>query len=169
MNPLTTDTIWEALQTVKDPEIPAVSLVEMGIVRDVSLAADGTSATVTLTPTFAGCPAMLEMETLVREKLLALGVTTAVVKKTLHPPWSSDWITPAGRQKLRAFGLAPPPKQSKQSGLTASNVVTFFEAVPCPYCNGTHTSLKNSFGSTLCRAIHYCHDCQDSFEQFKPV
>lgn len=164
MNSLTTDTIWEALQEVKDPEIPAVSLVEMGIVREVVMGAEG-AVTVTITPTFAGCPALLEMEELIRAKLGELGVPTAVVKKTHHPPWSSDWITPAGREKLRQFGLAPPPRHGGQF----SNVVTFFEAVPCPYCGGTNSSLKNSFGSTLCRAIHYCHDCQDSFEQFKPL
>lgn len=158
---LTAEAIWLALQEVKDPEIPAVSLVEMGIVRAVEL--ENGQVTVTMTPTFSGCPALVEMERLIREKVLEVGAAAAVVKTVLYPPWTSDWITAEGRQKLKAFGLAPP-------AVHGGNInVTFFEVVACPYCNSTNTTLKNSFGSTLCRAIFYCNSCQQPFEQFKAL
>lgn len=152
--------IWEALQTVKDPEIPVVSVVEMGIVRDVSLIDSGVQ--VTLTPTFAGCPALHVMQMEVAHCLAALGLENAQVVVALSPHWTSDWITPEARAKLKAFGLAPPGP--------ASQINVFFQdPSACPYCGSFDTELKNSFGSTLCRAIHYCRACQQPFEQFKPL
>ena len=153
--------IWQALEEVKDPEIPVVSLLEMGIVRGVDVGEDG-RVTVTMTPTFAGCPALLEMERLIVEKLAELGAEGAV-QTILYPPWTSDWITAEGREKLRAFGLAPP-------AVHGGNInVTFFEPVACPRCRSTQTTLQNAFGSTLCRAIYTCHTCQETFEQFKAL
>ena len=159
---ITIETIWEALDEVKDPEIPAVSLVEMGIIRDVSLA--GNDVTVKMTPTFSGCPALHVMQDDVRARLLALGLEQVTVEMVLTPPWSSDWISEEGREKLRRFGLAPPPKHGGNLIAVAS-----IDVAACPRCGSTHTSLKNSFGPTLCRMIRYCHDCQDAFEQFKPL
>jgi ring-1,2-phenylacetyl-CoA epoxidase subunit PaaD len=153
--------LWDALQEVKDPEIPAVSLVEMGIVREVEL--KGNEVVVTMTPTFSACPALIEMKTLIKDKMLAMGADSVEVKSVLSPAWTSDWITEAGRRKLKAFGLAPPPQHG------GNIVLTFFDPVTCPYCDSQNTSLKNSFGSTLCRMIYYCNDCQDSFEQFKAL
>lgn len=153
--------LWDALQEVKDPEIPAVSLVEMGIVREVLLT--GRQVVVTMTPTFSGCPALVEMKTLIKDKMLEMGADSVEVKSVLAPAWTSDWITEAGRRKLKAFGFAPPPQHG------GNIVLTFFEPVTCPYCDAQNTSLKNSFGSTLCRMIYYCNDCQDSFEQFKAL
>lgn len=161
MSLLTAEHIWSALDSVMDPEIPVVSLVEMGIVRQVTVAGD--SVTVTMTPTFSGCPALVEMERLIIDKVRRLGAQHVTVEKSLAPPWSSDWINVAGRRKLKEFGLAPPPRHD------GNLVVTFFDVAACPYCGSTNTSLKNSFGSTLCRAIYYCHACQDSFEQFKAL
>lgn len=155
------ETIWAALAEVADPEIPVVSLVEMGIVRGVAL--EGQNVTVTITPTFSGCPALHAMQADIITRLKALGCAEVRVETVLHPPWSSDWISDEARRKLKAFGLAPPPRHGGHIALT------FFDPVACPYCDSTNTSVKNSFGPTLCRAIHYCHNCQQPFEQFKPL
>lgn len=155
------DDIWRALAEIADPEIPVVSVVEMGIVRDVALADDG--VIVFMTPTFAGCPALDAMRSAIVDKLRALGIERVEVKTVLTPPWSSDWISDAARAKLKAFGLAPPPKHG-------GNLQLFFpDAVMCPYCNSTNTRVTNNFGPTLCRAIYVCRDCKQPFEQFKPL
>ncbi len=155
------DEIWRALDEVTDPEIPVVSLVEMGIVRAVEIQDD--TVIVTMTPTFAGCPALYVMRGAIVEKLTARGAARVEVKTVLTPRWSSDWITDAARAKLKAFGLAPPPKHG-------GDVQLFFpEQVACPYCNSTNTRATNHFGSTLCRAIYFCRDCQQPFELFKAL
>ncbi|MBI4675913.1 MAG: phenylacetate-CoA oxygenase subunit PaaJ [Chloroflexi bacterium] len=155
------DDIWRALDEIADPEIPVVSLVEMGIVRDVQIQND--AVIVSMTPTFAGCPAFEQMRAAIVEKLRALGVERVEVKIVLTPPWSSDWIAESARAKLKSFGLAPPPQHG-------GNVQLFFpDAVACPYCNSTNTRVTNHFGPTLCRAIYFCRNCQQPFEQFKPL
>lgn len=155
------DDIWRALGEITDPEIPVVSLVEMGIVREVRVDDDG--VTVFMTPTFAGCPALDMMRAAIVEKLRAMGIARVEVKTLLNPPWSSDWIAETARAKLKAFGLAPPPKHG-------GNAQLFFdEAVACPYCNSTNTRVTNPFGPTLCRAIYFCRNCQQPFEQFKAL
>lgn len=153
--------IWQALSTVMDPEIPVVSLMEMGIIREVVV--ENGRVSVTMTPTFSGCPALVEMETLIQEAVGALGYDDVVVEKQFNPAWTSDWITDEGRAKLKAFGLQPPDRHD------GNLVTTFFDVVSCPRCDSKNTSIKNSFGSTLCRAIWYCNDCQEPFEQFKPL
>jgi ring-1,2-phenylacetyl-CoA epoxidase subunit PaaD len=159
---LTTDAIWQVLDEVKDPEIPVVSLVEMGIIRQVEIA--GETVIVTMTPTFSGCPALHVMKSDIENRLHKEGITAVEVRQVLDPPWSSDWITPEARQKLKQFGLAPPPRHDGNL-----QEILLIDTVVCPYCDSTNTTLKNSFGPTLCRAIHYCHDCQQPFEQFKPL
>jgi ring-1,2-phenylacetyl-CoA epoxidase subunit PaaD len=154
--------IWNALNDVKDPEIPVVSLVEMGIVRDVMW--DGETAVVTITPTFAGCPALQTMRQNITTRLHQLGIQQVHINTVVDPPWSSDWLNDEAREKLRQFGLAPPPRHNGNFIALAS-----LEAIACPRCGNSHTTLKNAFGSTLCRAIWYCHNCQDAFEQFKPL
>lgn len=158
---LTAGAVWRALQEVKDPEIPVVSVVEMGIIRDVRV--DGPGARILMTPTFSGCPALHVMRAGIEEKVQSLGFEDVVVETTLHPPWSSDWITDSGRQKLKEFGLAPPAKHGGDVS------VTFYEPVACPYCDSQNTIVKNTFGPTLCRAIYYCQACQQPFEQFKAL
>jgi ring-1,2-phenylacetyl-CoA epoxidase subunit PaaD len=116
-----------------------------------------------MTPTFSGCPALAVMEQDIKEKLAEEGATAVTVETVLHPPWSSDEISEAGRRKLKEFGLSPPQRHGGDVSLT------FFEPVACPYCDSTNTTVKNTFGSTLCRAIHYCNDCRQPFEQFKPL
>lgn len=162
---ITPEAIWLALEDVKDPEIPVVSVVEMGIVRGVRLRAgeDGHEAIVEMTPTFSGCPALHVMREEIAACVRDLGVPAVRVETVLHPPWTTDWITDAGRQKLKAFGLAPPRRHG------GNVTVTFYEPVTCPYCDSGNTSVRNTFGSTLCRAIYYCSDCRQPFEQFKAL
>lgn len=162
MEAVTVNDIWQILDEVKDPEIPVVSLVEMGIIRDVEI--DGDKVLVTMTPTFSGCPALQVMKTDIEEKLQERGLPSVEVKQVLDPPWSSDWITDEARQKLKAFGLAPPKKHGGNL-----QEILLFDTVSCPYCDSQNTTVKNTFGSTLCRAIYYCNDCQQPFEQFKPL
>lgn len=158
---LTEEQVWQALKEVMDPEIPVVSLVDLGVVRDVQV--EGDRVTVTMTPTFSGCPALAVMQQALREKVLALGAAEVEVRTVLEPAWSSDWIRPEAREKLRKFGLAPPPVHGGELNIALE------EPVACPYCGSYNTTLKNSFGSTLCRAIYYCNACQQPFEQFKPL
>ncbi len=161
LSPITTDQIWHILNTIADPEIPVISLVELGVARDVSL--DGDRITVTITPTFAGCPAMHHMREEIVEKLKAIGARQIEVKTSLNPPWTSEWIGEAARLKLQQFGLAPPPHHDGRID------VALLEVVPCPSCGSKDTTLENSFGPTLCRSIHYCNACRQSFERFKPL
>lgn len=153
--------LWELLHEVKDPEIPVVSLVELGIVRAVE--ADGTAVRVTITPTFSGCPALLVMQADIVARLEAAGYDQVEIAVSYDVPWTSDWITPQARQKLKEFGLAPPARHGGNIQLMIPDLVT------CPYCDSADTELKNSFGPTLCRAIYVCHACRQPFEQFKAI
>lgn len=154
--------IWRALEEVRDPEIPVVSVVEMGIIRAVDVSAAGVN--VTMTPTFAGCPALEVMRSDIAAAVRRLGAESVVVTTALHPAWTTEWISATGREKLRQFGLAPPPRHDGNAA-----AVAFFDLAECPRCGSTRTSLRNAFGPTLCRMIWYCHECQDAFEQFKPL
>lgn len=153
--------IWAALDAVPDPEMPFVSLVELGIVRRVDL--QGGAISVTITPTFSGCPAYEVMGEQIEAAVLALGADEVSVLVTHDPPWTSEWITPVARAKLLENGLAPPPRHAGD----------FAEAlllpVSCPRCDSMDTQLQNSFGTTPCRMIFTCKDCLEPFEQFKPL
>lgn len=153
--------IWQALDDIKDPEIPVVSVVEMGIVRAVQV--EDNRVTVTFTPTFSGCPALDVMREQIHNRLKALGIADVEVKTVLHPPWTSDWITDAARAKLKAFGLAPPARHGGNVRLI------LLDQAPCPRCGSNDTSIRNSFGSTLCRTIYTCNACRETFEQFKAL
>lgn len=154
--------IWRLLDEVKDPELPVVSVVEMGIVREVEVGQE--EVTVTITPTFSGCPALEVMRSDITATLKGAGVPEVNVRTVLSPPWSSDWISEEARAKLKAFGIAPPATQDQQAG----NVM-FYEPADCPYCGSSDTSIKNTFGPTLCKAIYYCNACQQPFEAFKRI
>ena len=158
---LTVEEIWQALEEVKDPEIPVVSLVEMGIIRRVEVS--GGTIVVSMTPTFAGCPALHVMKAEVEQRLREMGAESVETKWVYSPPWTSDWIADEARAKLKAFGLAPPVKHSGDVNLI------LLEEAACPYCGSRNTTIKNTFGPTLCRAIYYCDDCRQPFEQFKPL
>lgn len=152
--------LWEALDEVKDPELPVVSVVELGVVRQLEHSADG--VTVRLTPTFSGCPALAAMREAIREKLLSLGLRNVSVETVLSPPWTSDWITQAGREKLERYGVAPP-------GPAPGLIDLGLEPVRCPRCGSFDTATKNSFGPTRCKSLHVCNACREPFEAFKAV
>ena len=161
---LTKSVILDWLQAVKDPEIPTISLIDLGVVRGVEIDATTSKVSVHLTPTFAGCPAMEYMKRDVERTLLAHGVPEVAVEISLREAWTSDMITDAGRAALRQHKLSPPPVLGNQV-----LDLNFLEYAECPNCHGHNTELRTPFGATLCRAVHYCHDCRQLFEQFKPV
>lgn len=152
--------IWNVLQSVTDPEIPVISVVEMGMIADVRI--DGDRAVVDLTPTFAGCPAIDLIRREIREAVLSTRERDVIVNVVYDPPWSTDRISDVGRKKLTEFGLAPPRD-------CCVNGVDTLEKVECPFCKSTETDLESIFGPTLCRSIHYCRACLQSFEHFKSV
>jgi ring-1,2-phenylacetyl-CoA epoxidase subunit PaaD len=161
MDKITEKKIWELLDKVKDPEIQVVSLVEMGIVRDVKV--EGDVVQVSIAPTFSGCPALQVMREEAISRFKEAGIFKATVTLNLSMPWSSDRITPEGRRKLKEFGLAPP---AMHAGKIQEALLL---PVTCPRCGSQDTSLKNSFGPTLCRALFVCNACGEPFEQFKPI
>jgi ring-1,2-phenylacetyl-CoA epoxidase subunit PaaD len=160
---VTAETVWSALAEVEDPEIPVVSIVELGVVRDVQV--EGHRVHVEFTPTFLGCPALEVMRDQMASKIEELGAE-ADVEVVMDDSWSTDRITPAGREKLRAAGFAPPaPREA-----TAPKLVQLQSSVfRCPYCGSTDTKLENIFGPTPCRSIRYCTSCRQPFEQFKTI
>lgn len=160
----TRDEILAILDDVKDPEIPVVSVVELGIVRDVDVSAD--RVTVTITPTYSGCPAMREIEADIERAMNERGVATLEIRTRYSPAWTTDWITSEGRAKLEAYGIAPPGPVEK-SELVA--IRKRRSLVVCPYCTSTATERKSEFGSTACKAIWFCRSCQQPFEEFKPL
>lgn len=158
---VTSQQIEEWLQEVKDPEIPVVSLVDLGVITGVDI--DDDAVTVTMTPTFAGCPAMDVMRQDVVSVLQNHGIANVETRVTFDQQWNSNRITEKGRKALKKFGLAPPPR------LDAILDIDVLEQVPCPYCDSTDTTLSTPFGPTLCRSMHYCNSCKQAFEQFKPL
>jgi ring-1,2-phenylacetyl-CoA epoxidase subunit PaaD len=157
---VTADRVWKALAEIPDPEIPAVSLVDLGVVREVEV--DQDRVRVTFTPTFLGCPAVDVMRQLMVERIRELGVETDV--EVSPEGWSSDRITDDGRRKLRESGFAPP------AGPGPATLVQIQSAVHrCPYCRSENTRLENLFGPTPCRSIRYCNACRQPFEQFKTL
>jgi len=158
--------VWAALEDLADPEIPVVSLRDLGILRDMRHGPDGVE--VIITPTYSGCPAMSQIEDDVRSTLEKCGIPARVVTQ-LAPAWTTDWMTESGKEKLRAYGIAPP-----HATPAGSSVVRFIAkqaplaAVPCPHCGSANTVETSHFGSTACKALYKCRDCQEPFDYFKP-
>lgn len=159
---VTTEEIKEWLDVVKDPEIPVLSLNDLGVITGIELKDDG-HVTVNMTPTFAGCPAMDVMKSDVEEVLKDKGISNFNVNLSFETQWNSNMITEKGRKALKDFGLAPPPKHD-----LIVDIDIIAEA-KCPYCNSSNTEMKTPFGPALCRSMHYCNDCKQAFEQFKPL
>ena len=157
--------VFEILQEVLDPEVPAISVVDLGIVRGAEV--DGSSVTVRVTPTYSGCPATQVIEREIADALKRHGFTEVIVKTVFSPPWTSDWIRDEAREKLRAYGIAPPGKAD--GGLELVPLRGPTKAVPCPYCGSSNTSRESEFGSTACKSIHVCHACRQPFEHFKAI
>ncbi len=160
---MSADAVWAALAEIPDPEIPVISLVDLGVIRDVAV--DGDRVHVEFTPTFLGCPALEAMRRAMEEKLTELGAEPEV-EVIADDSWSTDRISPAGREKLREAGFAPPPLRS--AGPTTL-VQLSSNAFRCPYCGSTETKLENIFGPTPCRSIRWCASCRQPFEQFKTI
>ena len=158
--------VWAALEDLADPEIPVISLRDLGILREVRNGADGLE--VVITPTYSGCPAMGQIEDDVRSTLKSKGISARIVTQ-LAPAWTTDWMTEAGKEKLRAYGIAPPHQTP-----ATSSVVHFIGrpvkavVVPCPQCGSSNTVESSRFGSTACKALYKCLDCQEPFDYFKP-
>jgi ring-1,2-phenylacetyl-CoA epoxidase subunit PaaD len=158
------DQVWDALGRVPDPEVPAISIVELGIVRDVSVT-DG-RVRIEVTPTYSGCPATEMISTMIREELASVGLDDVDLVTTLSPPWTTDWIAPEGKRKLAQYGIAPPHKVVKFVGVPVSRMRK--SAVACPRCGSKATSLISQFGSTACKAQYRCDACREPFDYFKP-
>jgi ring-1,2-phenylacetyl-CoA epoxidase subunit PaaD len=160
---VTRDEVWEALAGIPDPEIPTISIVDLGVVRDVAV--ENGTVRVEFTPTFLGCPALEVMREQMADRIRELGAEPEV-RVVLDDSWSTDRITAAGREKLRDSGFAPPaPREATAPKLVQLQTGAF----KCPYCGSTETRLENIFGPTPCRSLRYCESCRQPFEQFKTI
>lgn len=155
--PLTTQ-VFDVLSRVPDPEIPAVSVVDLGIVRGVR---EGDHPAVRITPTYTGCPATIAIEAAIRRALDEAGLADMEISVELSPAWTTDWISDEGREKLRAYGIAPPPKGAAKDSLKAEQAVT------CPLCGSSEVEEISRFGSTPCKALMRCKTCAEPFDRFK--
>lgn len=162
MNNLATEKIWSLLEEVNDPEVPVLSVLDLGIVRDVQV--EGDKVIVTITPTYSGCPAMDVIRINIRLALLQHGYEHVEIRTVLSPAWTTDWMTEKGKNKLQAYGIAPPTpvQQVCHPGLFHRE-----EAIACPRCRSHHTTLISEFGSTACKALYRCEDCKEPFDYFK--
>lgn len=165
---------WDVLEAVPDPEIPVVSIRELGILRDVRRAEDG-QLEVVITPTYSGCPAMSQIAEDIERALAAAGIVPHRVATVLAPAWTTDWITAEAREKLRRYGIAPPLGHCAGQPAPAEAAIRFVPragaagATPaCPQCGSVHTERLAQFGSTACKALYRCLDCREPFDYFKP-
>ena len=160
--------IWNILEEVKDPEVPVLSVIDLGIVRNVELTpalsgGEGPEVRLTITPTYSGCPAMDIISMDIRLKLIEKGYRNVSIQQQLSPAWTTDWMSEQGKEKLKAFGIAPPnPKQQFCKAEMFQQ-----EVVQCPRCNSYHTELISQFGSTACKSMYRCLDCKEAFDHFK--
>lgn len=150
------------LDAVKDPEVPVLSVVELGVVRQVQVC--NNAATVTITPTYSGCPALHVMEEDIVAALQAGGFSPVEVKTVYAPAWTTDWMTQEAREKLRAYGIAPPGKVGAEALVPLGPTR---RAVACPFCGSPNTSIESEFGPTACKSLYSCHNCHQPFEHFK--
>jgi ring-1,2-phenylacetyl-CoA epoxidase subunit PaaD len=153
--------IWEILSEVEDPEIPVLTVIDMGIIRSVSI--EGDLTTVVISPTYSGCPAMKTIETDIAEILEEKKVGNFKIITQLSPAWTTDWMSESGKEKLRQTGIAPPVGSSSDKGLLMSKIKT----VNCPRCGSADTHLISQFGTTACKALYKCNTCLDPFDYFK--
>jgi ring-1,2-phenylacetyl-CoA epoxidase subunit PaaD len=155
--------IWDILEKIPDPEIPVISIVDLGVVRGVEKNAEG--YVIQITPTYSGCPAMNAIQMDIHNTLQAKGILNFKIEMVYTPAWSSNWMSAEAREQLRAYGIAPPNEQIKHK----LNVLTgdYDEEVKCPHCGSEHTSLTSQFGSTACKALYKCNQCLEPFDYFK--
>lgn len=155
-------TVWSLLEQIKDPEIPVLSIVDLGIVRNV--VTDDEQLIITITPTYTGCPAMDMIAANIKMEMMASGFSKVKVELVISPAWTTDWMTEKGKQQLKEYGIAPPnPRQQ----VCNDQLFAPDEAVQCPHCGSWHTRRISEFGSTACKALYQCEDCQEPFDYFK--
>lgn len=160
----TREHIFSVLSEIPDPEIPVISIVELGVIRDVNLI-DDTSIEVTITPTYSGCPAMKQMEDDVRSKLKESGFNQIKITTTYNPAWTTDWLSPEAKSKLQNYGIAPPEESTNDKSFITGK----HKAITCPRCKSKNTQLISQFGSTACKALYQCKDCLEAFDYFKCI
>ncbi len=158
--------VWEILETVSDPEVPVLSVVDLGIIRKVAVIAEAPEVLVSLfiTPTYSGCPAIDMMNIQIRMALLEAGFKNIRIDQILSPAWTTDWMSKKGKEKLKAYGIAPPHLQKTNA---SQDSFQDDEVIACPLCNSVHTRLVSQFGSTACKALYQCNDCKEPFDYFK--
>ncbi len=162
MSNLTKADIYRLLEAVTDPEIPVLTVQDLGVIRDVLIGEAG-AVEVVITPTYSGCPAMDMIEVNIRATLQDAGISPVRVRTVLDPPWTTDWISEEGKAKLRAYGIAPPVEETPDKGRLFSNA----PEVPCPHCGASDTRMLSPFGSTPCKAQYQCRVCLEPFDYFK--
>ena len=158
------DRMLAVLDTVMDPEVPVLSVVELGIIREVEVRDD--TVHVTVTPTYSGCPAMRVIEDDITSALREHGAANVKITTQHSPAWTTDWMPALAREKLRAYGIAPPGAVAHDAPVAIGRRRP---AVRCPYCGSAATEMRSEFGSTACKAIHVCTSCEQPFEEFKPI
>jgi ring-1,2-phenylacetyl-CoA epoxidase subunit PaaD len=158
--------IWSILETVNDPEVPVLTIIDLGIVRDVKLS-EG-EIEIIITPTYTGCPAMDMIAMNIRLAMAEHGYKKIKITSVLSPAWTTNWMSEAGKEKLKAYGIAPPISRSHSDGMPRyTKLFSEPEAVQCPHCNSNNTKLISQFGSTACKALYQCADCREPFDYFK--
>ncbi|HEX4875447.1 MAG TPA: 1,2-phenylacetyl-CoA epoxidase subunit PaaD [Chitinophagaceae bacterium] len=154
--------LWDLLKEVKDPEIPVLSIIDLGIVRDIKMSDD--EPEIIITPTYTGCPAMDMIAATIKMEMATLGFKNVKVTHVISPAWTTDWMSEEGKRKLKEYGIAPPnPKQQ----VCNDKLFAADEAVQCPHCESWHTHCISEFGSTACKALYQCDDCREPFDYFK--
>ena len=161
------ESAWEVLEQIPDPEIPVLSIVDLGIVRSVEV--DGGKVTVGIAPTYSGCPATEVIEDSVVKSLQSGGIDNVSIRRVLSPPWTSDWISDRGRERLRNYGIAPPEKGAVTRGKLFGDAGAIERLVACPRCGTENTEKVSEFGSTACKAAYKCIECLEPFEYFKCI
>lgn len=156
----TTKEIYNLLENVTDPEVPVLTIIDLGVVRDVKI--DGESIEVVITPTYSGCPAMNTIEWNIKEELMANGFQKFKVTTILSPAWTTDWLSENGKAKLKKYGIAPPVGSADKMDLFIED-----KTIPCPRCESENTRMVSQFGSTACKALYQCKDCLEPFDYFK--
>lgn len=156
---ITVADIYAFLENVFDPEVPVLTVVDLGLIRNINIDENGI-VHISLTPTYSGCPAMQTISMQIKMELLSRGIKDVQITEQLSPAWTTDWMSAAGKQKLKEYGIAPPQYSSKENPFND-------KIVPCPFCDSQSTSLLSQFASTSCKAMYKCNDCLEAFDYFK--
>lgn len=156
--------IFSLLSEIPDPEIPVISIIDLGVIRDINIT-DESSITLKITPTYSGCPAMKQIEDDVRKKLTENGFVNITINTIYSPPWTTDWIPAEAKEKLKKYGIAPPEHSTEDKSWLTGKIKT----IACPRCKSQNTKLISQFGSTACKALYQCQDCLEPFDYFKCI